>query len=171
MGVVAVDAYMHWAVLRRLSAVRGRGELPKALQKLDVSFNDLALLADATVEARRLHVSSRPWVQAKNAVQKRLLRMTFQGSGELGEAMAMVGIKAGWTTTAEAMRLPTEEVMTRLDRIVARRNQIVHEGDLARQSRPQRVTLNPMRRTDVEDDLDFLERVLDALHGVMNARV
>lgn len=171
MGVVAVDAYMHWAVLRRLSEVRRQGELPKGLRQLQVPFDELASLAEATVTARRQRVDSRPWVQLKNAAQKRLLRMTLQSSQEVGDAMAMVGVKDGWKTVATAMKLKAEGVKGRLDKIVARRNQIVHEGDLARQSRPRRVKLNPITRLEVSADLDFLQSLVDALHGVMRGVV
>lgn len=167
MGVVALDAYMHWAVLRRLSEVRRQGELPKALRQLLVPFDELASLAEATVTARRQDVRSRPWVQVKNAAQKCLLRKTLQSAQEVGDAMAMVGIKDGWKNVADAMSLKAEDVKGRLDRIVARRNQIVHEGDLARQARPRRVKLNPINRVEVRGDLDFLASLVDALHGVM----
>ena len=79
MGVVAVDAYMHWAVLRRLSEVRRQGELPKGLRQLQVPFDELASLAETTVTARRQRVDSRPWVQLKNAAQKRLQRLGLTG--------------------------------------------------------------------------------------------
>lgn len=167
MGVVAVDAYMHWAVFRRLSEVRREGELPKALRQLQVPFDELAFLAEATVAARRRGVDSRPWVQLKNAAQKCLLRKTLQSSRGVGDAMAMVGINDGWKSVATAMNLKAEEVKSRLDMIVDRRNQIVHEGDLARQSRPRRVRRNPIGRLEVEGDLVFLESLVNALHGIM----
>jgi hypothetical protein len=65
------------------------------------------------------------------------------------------------------MNLKAEEVKSRLDMIVDRRNQIVHEGDLARQSRPRRVRRNPIGRLEVEGDLVFLESLVNALHGIM----
>jgi hypothetical protein len=49
MAVAAVDTYMHTLVLRRVSNVRGA--LPKALRELDIDFEWLAYLADATVVA------------------------------------------------------------------------------------------------------------------------
>jgi len=171
MGLVAVDAYMHWAVLRGLSEVRRQGELPKALRQLQVPFDELVSLAEATVRARRRGIDSRPWVQLKNAAQKRLLRMTFQSSQEVGDAMAMVGVKDGWKTVASTMNLKPEEVKSRLDKVVGRRNQIVHEGDLARQSRPRRVKLNPIGRKEVGADLDFLTTLVKALDGVMKGAV
>jgi len=169
MGVVAVDAYMHWAVLRQLSAVKRQGELPRVLGQLPVPFAELVSLAEAAVAGRNKGVNSRPWVQAKNAAQKCLLRMTFESSQEVGDAMAMVGVKDGWRSVAPAMGLGTEQVKDRLDRIVGRRNRIVHEGDLARQSRPRRVKLNPIARPELEDDLRFLKRLVEALHGVMKS--
>lgn len=167
MGVVAIDAYMHWAVLRRLSVVRRQGELPKALRQLQVPFEELAAIAESAVEGRRRRVHSRPWVQLKNAAQKRLLRMTIQSPQEVGDAMAMVGLTDGWRTIAGHMKAQPEEVKQRLSRIVLRRNQIVHEGDIPRKARPRRVTLNAILRADVADDLDFLKSLLSALHKVM----
>lgn len=167
MGVVAVDAYMHWVVFQRLSDVRGQGELPKALGNIQVPFDELASLAEATVAARKEGLHSRPWVQAKNAAQKRLRRMTLQSFQDVGDAMAMIGVKDGWKDVGKAMSATPADIKTQLDRIVGRRNQIVHEGDLTRQSRPRRVTLNPITRLKVEKDLDFLKRLLEALHKVI----
>jgi hypothetical protein len=167
MGVVAVDAYMHWAILRRLGVIRRQGELPKALRQLQVPFEELAAIAESTVEGRRRRVDSRPWVQLKNAAQKRLLKMTIQSHQEVADAMAMVGVTDGWRTVAGFMNSPPEDVKQRLNRIVLRRNQIVHEGDIPRQARPRRVALNSILRADVADDLDFLKTLLTALHRVM----
>jgi len=166
MCVVAVDTYLHWAVFLRLSAVRHQAQLPTSLRKLDIPFEELASLADTTVQARRQQVDSRPWVQIKNAAQRRLLRMTMQSPQEIADAFALIGIKNLWSEVAKEMYGSAEEIKTRLNSIVRRRNQIVHEGDFARLARPRRVSLNPILRADVLSDIDFVHRLLDAIHIV-----
>jgi hypothetical protein len=166
MCVVAVDTYLHWAVIFRLNTVRNQAELPPSLRKLDIPFHELASLADTTVQARRQQVDSRPWVQITNAAQRRLLRMTMQSPQEVADALALIGIKKLWEQVANEMPESAVEIKDRLASIVKRRNQIVHEGDFPRQSRPRRVSLNPILRAEVLSDIDFVRRLLIAIDNV-----
>jgi HEPN superfamily RiboL-PSP-like protein len=127
MAVTAVDSYMHWLVYRRVSDVRREGDLPKVLSKLDVPFSDMASLADAAIDARRTKHDLRPWVQVKNAVQRRLLRETFQSYDQIGQAFALAGIEKGWSRTADVLGVKPDEIKDRLNHLVQRRNQVVHE--------------------------------------------
>jgi hypothetical protein len=169
MGVVAVDAYPHCAVLKELSEVRRRGELPTRLRNLDLPLSDFAALAESTVEARQQRVHSRPWVQIKNAAQNRLRKMTFQSRNEVAGAMAMIGRSKVGKGVGEILGKSPEDVKGSLNRIVFRRNQIVHEGDIARKARPRGLQLNKLTRTEVEGDLAFLEELVDALHSFIAA--
>lgn len=167
LGVAALDAYMHALVLARLSYNRRHGKLPKSLLKLDISFSDLAHLADATLQARSSNVRSRPWVIVRYVLQRRLMRETFQSFDQVSRAMGLAGVERGWVLACTKLARPIDEVKTTLDRIVHRRNQIVHEGDVLRQDRPQRLRLNPVVLTSVRDDLFFLEHVVSAIDSVV----
>ncbi len=50
-----------------------------------------------------------------------------------------------------------DELKVQLNKIVARRNQIVHEGDLPRHQRGGQVYVQEIRRLWVEESLRFME--------------
>lgn len=165
MSVVALDAYVHWTVFLKLSTVRQRADIPKGLQRLDLAFGDIASLADSAVSARHRGTAFRPWVQVKNAVQKRLQQMTIQNSNAVAEALSFLGITSLWRKVAQRLTLSADVVTSRLNSIVARRNQIVHEGDLQRHQRPRRVSHNSITRAGVANDIAFMENLIDAMHA------
>ncbi|MFI4990167.1 MAG: HEPN domain-containing protein [Solirubrobacterales bacterium] len=59
------------------------------------------------------------------------------------------------------------EIKTRLDEIVTRRNQIVHEGDYERKERPRRAKTTPISEKEARADIDFIAQLVDAIHGVI----
>lgn len=170
MAVAAVDAYLHWLVFQRLSHVRREAELPGMLARLQMPFSDLATLADKMLDSRRGSKGSkkrpRPWVQVKNAVQKQLLKTTFQSSAQVETAFAMAGISKCWSRIADKMGEKTEDVKRRLDQLVHRRNQIVHEGDIMRASRPRKLRYNKVKQAPLEEDVDWVADFLSAMQAV-----
>jgi hypothetical protein len=168
MSVVALDAYCHWTVFLKLGSVRGEAELPKGLRQLEIPFGDLALIAENAVSARRQQVHSRPWVQVKNAAQKQLLRKTMQSTNEVAQALSMIGVSNIWTKVSPRLHISVKDSTARLDSIVARRNQIAHEGDIPRQQRPRKLSHNSILRLSVSADIDFMESLIDALHAEIN---
>lgn len=100
MAIVGIDAYMHWLVYRRVSELRSQGDLPKSMAKLDVPLTDLAALADSTLEGRRREVDTRPWVQVKHAMQKRLLKETLQSFEQVATGFAWAGVEKAWSRVA-----------------------------------------------------------------------
>ncbi len=165
MGVAALDTYMHAVV--RTSLPNSHGALPKAIADLDISFSEMAQLADNTVAAQRDNRRSRPWVQVKNALHRKLLKVTFQSFDDVGKAMAMAGVKKGWSKVAGQMGCTVDEIKTRLGSIVHRRNQIVHEGDLRRLVRPRTVEHNDIDEAEVQDHLDWLEQLIGAIDEIL----
>jgi RiboL-PSP-HEPN len=168
MSMASVDAYMHWLVFRRISEVRREGDLPKSLAKLDLPFGDLALLADATINAQRQDRHIRPWVQVKNALQRQLLKKTFQSFDEVSTAFSLAGIERGWSRVAEKLGISSEDIKLRLNNITHRRNQIVHEGDITRASRPRRLRYNKINHATVMSDVDWIEQLLKCVEKVVN---
>lgn len=168
MAVTAMDSYLHWLVYRRVSQVRYEQDLPKALKRLDIQFSDLASLADSALAARRENHDVRPWVQVKNALQRRLLQETFQSFDQVSGAFALAGVEKGWTRVAGKMgEKSTEPLRKRLNNLVHRRNQIVHEGDIARMSRPQNLRYNRVVVDEVRADVDWVEELIDAIEQVV----
>lgn len=133
---------MHWSI-RRVEF----GELSKALASVEVPFGDLVTSSNRSGQARRTGVDDRPLVRARNTLNERILAMTFQSARRWDTGFAMSGIWKGVSRTAAAMPPPESRtsVEDRLNRSSHRRNKIVHEGDLVRMMRPQRIAF-PGRR-------------------------
>ena len=60
-----------------------------------------------------------------------------------------------------------QDIQDQLNRIVHRRNQVVHEGDLQRQSRPQQVKREMTDGTAIQADLDWLRTLVSAIDKVL----
>ncbi len=167
-AVAALDTYMHRLILER--AFRHE-VLPKNLAQLDVNFEQLLAQADATkVAARATPKATRPRNGVKRQLQDRLLRDTFQTFNSVSQALTMAGRKKDWGPIGATMspsRTP-DEIKERLDAIVRRRNQIVHEGDYERLQKPQKAKLNKLTQTEAGSDINFIAELIDAIHGVVS---
>lgn len=168
MAVVAIDAYLHWLIHHRIGAVRQKG-LPKAFAKLTLPFPDLASMADNFIEAQQQQPRKdvRPWVQVKNSLQRRLLKETYQSSEQVGNALALAGIEKAWSKIAAKLGIGAEQAKAQLDQLVMRRNQIVHEGDIARSPRPHKLTANPIDKAAVAASVDWIESLIAAIEQVV----
>jgi hypothetical protein len=168
MAVAALDTYMHRLIVER---VYSHKSLPKGLAQLDVPFEQLLTQADDTADAARAAPrDSRPRVGVKRVLQERLLRETFQGHGDVSRALKMAGRSRDWRPIGEHMSPPLNpaEIKDRLDGIVRRRNQIVHEGDYERLQKPQKAKLNRISQSQARSDIDFVSQVIDAIHDVVS---
>jgi hypothetical protein len=166
-AVTGIDAYMHWLVYRRISDLRREGDLPRSMAKLDIPFTEFAALADATIEARQRQIETRPWVQVKHAMQKRLLKETFQSYEQVATAFAWAGVEKPWSRVADKLGIQADAIKTRLNAMVHRRNQIVHEGDIARALRPRKLKYNDIEHAEVVDDVYWVESLLVAIEQVI----
>jgi hypothetical protein len=164
MSVAALDTYMQTAIL---GSVGGYGTpISRSLGRMDVPLEELVSLADASVVARRADKDARPRVQVKNAVHRQLLKKTFHSSIQIGDGLAAAGVSGAWKKIADAMGEPAPDLKKRLDRIVMRRNQIVHEGDIRRLVRPRKVSFNDVTQQSAKADVDWMEQLLDAIDGL-----
>lgn len=169
MAIAGIDAYMHWLIYSRISELRSEGDLPKSMSRLDVPLTDLAALADATLDGRRREVDTRPWVQVKHAMQKRLLKETLQSFDQVATGFAWAGVEKAWSRVATELGCSVDDIRTRLNRIVQRRNQIVHEGDIVRALRPRKLSYNEVDHDSVAADIDWIEELLTAMSDVVAA--
>lgn len=162
MGVAAVDTLMHTIVFR--SVLNNAATLTSKIdEKLTVGFGEVARMTDAAKRAQKSGKRWKPWVHAKRVLHQRLLTETMQSPRGIEDAMAMAGIKKGWSRVGTEMGEPVEDIKVRLGAIVYRRNEIAHEGDYLRFVRPQRVRLRTIDAAAVSSDLDWLGRLIDAL--------
>jgi hypothetical protein len=167
MAVAALDTYMHRLIVDRAFT---HDELPPKLARLDVTFDELLHQADETgLAARKERHNSRPRVGVKRQLRDRLLRETFQRYGDVSQALGMAGRSGNWEAIGRQMQ-PTQtplQIRRRLDAIVTRRNQIVHEGDYQRLERPRGPKRNPITFGQARRDINFLGRLIDAVHAVV----
>ncbi len=168
-AIAAIDTYMHWLILRRLSEVRYRAELPKSLARVVIPFSAFAKLADSAIAGQQNGKSIRPWVQVKNALQTQLLLETFQSYEQVANAFAIAGIDRAWSKIAAQLGGQPAEIKQRLNHLVHRRNQIAHEGDIARMSRPRNIYFNPVDHASIAADIDWIEGLLSAMQAVVAA--
>jgi RiboL-PSP-HEPN len=166
MAIAGIDSYMHWLVYHRISKIRVKGDLPKSLAALDLPFTEIAAMAESTVRAR---ATIRPWVHVKRAMQKRLFKETFQSYDQVGQALSWSGVEKPWKTVAGEMGETAPSIKSRLDSLVHRRNQIVHEGDILRAVRPRNLKYNDIEHDQVVCDVDWLERLLKAIETIVQA--
>lgn len=132
-----------------------------------ISFSDLASLADSTITQRKKGKDSRPWVQVKNSLQKQILTDTFQSFEQVSSAFAMAGISKPWKSISVELGVTSNEIQQQLNGIVHRRNQVVHEGDIKRSSRPRRLRYNGVEHKDIADDIAWIEALIGAIEKVI----
>jgi hypothetical protein len=138
MAVAALDTYMHRLILER-AYKQPDNKLPRALAKLGLPFEQVLGWADeAGAAARRPPHDSRPRVALKRQLRDRLLRETYQRFDDVSKALGMAGLAGKWDQIGAKLSPPMTppEIRVRLDAVVTRRNQIVHEGDYRRLERP-----------------------------------
>lgn len=167
MAVAAIDSYMHALVLRRIAAVRRSADFPKALARLELPFSEIASLADASIKAQRAKRASRPWVQVKASLQKRLLTETYQSYDQVARALAIAGMKKAWPEIAVELGETVEENRKWLNTLVHRRNQIVHEGDLERASRPRKLKFNEIDQAEAKREVEWVKSLIKAIENVV----
>jgi hypothetical protein len=166
MAIAALDTYMHRLVVERAYTHK---ELPGALAKLEVSFERLLQEADGSAAAARaVPHKSRPRVAVKRELRDRLLRETFQNYDNVAKALGMAGVKKPWSAIASSMSPPmkTEDIKRRLNGIVMRRNQIVHEGDYERLDRPRGPNQNELTHAEAAADITFIRALVEAINRV-----
>jgi hypothetical protein len=167
MAVAALDTYMHSLVVTR---VYTHETLPGGLAQLEVPFEALLAQADdAKRAARRPPHQSRQRVGVKRELRDRLLRDTFQSYDGVSRALGMAGLSGRWAEIGKQMTpsMQSRDIKTRLDEIVMRRHQIVHEGDYERKERPRKANLTSMPMSQATADIDFIAQLVDAIHAVI----
>lgn len=165
MAVAALDTYMHRLILERAFK---QSPVSKTLGNLTVRFEQLLNEADSSgAAARAAPHESRPRVAIKRQLRDRLLRETYQSSDGVSKALAMCGRSNIWESIRQNLdpSVTSEELKARLDDIVGRRNQIVHEGDYVRLERPRTARRNHLTYAQARDDIDFLVAFIDAIHS------
>jgi hypothetical protein len=82
----------------------------------------------------------------------------------------MAGRKKEWKSIGAKMSpsIGADEIKERLNAVVHRRNQIVHEGDYKRLQKPQKAKLNAITQAQARSDLAFIAALIDTIHDVVS---
>lgn len=159
MGVAAIDTYFHWRVHR---VDLDSTSIPRKLAELNVPFEALFESGKKSVDARKEGRQDRPMVRTRNVLHDVTLSMTFQKALDVEKAFNFVGISRPWRNLADSMGQSAESIRKQLNTMAHRRNLIVHEGDIQRQSKPHKVKLNELDSDMVADSLDWIQAFLTA---------
>ena len=160
MASASIDTFLHWRVAR---ADLYAPQLRQELRELTVPFGELVAMARADVIARQENRVNRPVVKARNVLHERILRDTFQNKRGVERALSMCGVADIWRRISAAMGETVGEVTDHVNALANRRNAIVHEGDIQRQSRPQQVRHQPISEAEIRAELDWARRFVNAL--------
>ena len=79
----------------------------------------------------------------------------------------MAGVEKAWSKVASELNENAVDIKTRLNNLVHRRNQIVHEGDMKRASRPRSLQFNEIDPAEIRDDIDWVDCLIDAMDRVV----
>lgn len=160
-GVAALDTYIHWAI-----ADVPFKQMPKALARLEVPFGDMVALSDAVLKKR---ATIRPGVRARHALERVILTKTFQSSRGVEEGMLLLGVRNAFEKISKEIspHQQSADLKATLNRIVMRRNQVVHEGDLQRKSRPQVVRRERVNADSIKADIVWLRTLIEAIDKVL----
>lgn len=169
-AISAMDKFLHDRTLNvcfRLLRTTDSG-LPKRLRKLELPAN-LGFMVQ-----RRLknNPTSRPGSDLKKELQKKLHLSTFQNRQGVKEAAELMGISNFWGEVARRMEgnWSSVDVQEKLDCFVMRRNQIVHESDLARKISSNRFPLRDIDAHYARELIDFVKNFVTAVDDEITAQ-
>ena len=167
-AISALDRFLHDLITENLLKTLARREPPRCLTEFPICVGDTEKVLCRALAARRPGGRrTRPRTVLKAVFREALNRQTFQGSRQVEQALRMLGLKKPWTKISEKLRETPEGARSRLDEIVRRRNQIVHEGDVQHRSRPRSVKLNDIHTTEVRRRIAWLYMLGHAIEALV----
>jgi len=169
--VSSLDKYFHDRTLNRaFTLLNGpQKNVPKKLQK----FEFPAVQAFKAVKKIRNDAKSRPGSQLKIALQNKLHSITFQNSHGINECCQLMGVKDFWRLVANEMEgeWSSNSVQTELQKVIVRRNQIVHEADLERKISSSRFALRHIDKKFAESSVEFIRNFVEAADLVIEQQM
>lgn len=168
-GVSAVDRYVHERVIKGFVTSFRAGTLTKQQRDFDLPATLAIDIVDKVHVANRNGQIIRPANEIRKVVQETLHKRPFQSWREIEYGFCLIGYKNLGKSLKQTHRLDQsqlERIQGQLGKIVNRRNQIVHEGDLPRHQRGGEAYVQDIRRGWVEESLDFLAAFVQKLEAV-----
>ena len=174
-SVSALDRYCHDVLISRVIAQTDLASVnwPSELKKVAVP---LAKAKEALNHAKKRYGKggrkrTRPMNIIKQALDEKFHQeLTLQSPAEIAQALSMIGVKGLWGNCAKGMNARAEDIKKRLNGIVARRNKIVHEGDIKRFKKGRRIVFNDHAIGPIRDDVSWLYQLVEVIDKLMSRR-
>jgi len=157
--VAALDRYCHELIASRfIKALKSTKTLTAELRKIELPIEDVH---KAVMHAK--NPRTRPLILVRASVQELLYKKTFQNSREIESGLLIIGVRRLWTGCATHMGCTAEDITTRLNKVAARRNKIVHEGDLVRHEKGGKLRQAKITPNQVAKEIIWLGEFVDAI--------
>lgn len=148
--VSAIDTYFHDKVRYRVGKF-GLDDIPPQLGNFEIQIKKLI---NWKVAARKGNV-------LRNWVTEYLSTKPLQSPNTIADALKLCGIESLWDKI-EPIKSNKEMLLTKLNALVKRRNQIAHEGDRA-QSRRSGKNLRNISRNEIVDWITFSTTLVEKI--------
>ena len=166
-GVSALDRYVHERVVKGIISALNAGSLTRQQEELSIPAVVAVTISDEIRKAKKKGKNIRTSNIVRRKLQELLHRRPFQSWREIEYAFNLLGITnvAGQLQIAYGVA-DMKPIKDQLNHIAARRNTIVHEGDLLRHERGGKARMHPITRKYVTDTLAFLDGFVARLDNV-----
>jgi len=161
MGVSSLDAYFHSKTIAYIVRAANHGaKMPKSLKKRTITIEHFV---EGKKYERRMNV-------VRQAMEKSLGFQSLQQPEKIEQAVALIGVNSLWSGVAERCGTTTDILKADLSKIVKRRNQIAHEGDLS-QSRKTRNHERSISPKETRDALILIRRIGGRSESEINSQL
>lgn len=172
VSVSALDRYCHEVLLSRvIEKIAGseknwpaelkRVSLPLTFVKHAVKNAKLRRGIGGRVRTRPMHI-------VKQGLQEKFHKnLTLQRPEDIASAWRIVGIKSLWSRCGKNMSEKAEEIKDHLNRIIKRRNEIAHEGDIRRVRNSGKIVVNPIDIDGIRRDIIWLRKLVYSMERIL----
>lgn len=155
MMVSTIDTFVTELIINSIMYELRESRSVFDLKKIKI---DLDIVAEADIETR--------YRNTLIGLRRQYAKETFQSSRQIENGLSTIGIQKIWKLLSDIMGQSGEDIKKKLDLLVYRRNQIVHEGDL-----DYLHILREIERNDVDDARRFSENLIRAMLNVYSDKI
>lgn len=154
--VSALDTYIHDIVrIGILQVYQGSRPVSKDLCRLSFTYNDLSEL-----EAQSPMMKIPTFEQIIRRINS---EDSYQSSKSIEYALRLIGVTGIWSKLSSKLTMRPDDIKTKLDLIVRRRNQIAHESDYNPTTGGQR----DINKDELDKTKSFILLLIDAIHCII----
>ncbi len=156
LAVSALDKYVHDVVrIGMIHQFVGQRPATDKFNSFRIDMKKIALLS----------TSSTPQLVFESEIIRQHNYLAFQSPDKISDALSFIWSEPHkWDVISRSMATPiaSKDLKTKLNNIVVRRNQIVHEGDCFSANLP--LQQQTIIKSDVSDVISFITELVDAIH-------